>query len=66
MTPNDPPTKKPVEVLNIVAVKNGWMLYEYDDRTYHDNGCIRRPTYVFNSVADLLSQVRELLVPPGK
>lgn len=66
MTPDTKiPERKPCKLLNLVAVKNGWMLYEYDEEQEHfrQMGCERRPTYVFNDIDALLLKVRELLAP---
>lgn len=64
MTGNDKPQPKPATVLNIVAVKNGWMVYEYVDTLYREmHGVEHRPSYVFNDVIEMLRCVQELLVP---
>jgi hypothetical protein len=65
MTPDDKLPKYRIEEVRIVAVKNGWMLYELDPRACYDGVCVK-PTHVYNDVDALLLKVRELLVPDAK
>lgn len=46
------------EVVNIVAVKNGWMLFEHEQRF----DVVYRPSFVFNNIDEMLAQVKKLLV----